>query len=69
MRCLYDEGEGEDEGRRRGSVLDMAWSLNIRRSYHLIGTCGRGGVLRVHRLKRCVATTMATRDNTTAGGS
>jgi nucleoporin SEH1 len=36
---------------RRGT-LDVAWSPDIGRSYHLIGSCGRDGVLRVHRLKK-----------------
>ena len=41
---------------RRGGVLDVAWSPNVGRSYHLIGSCGRDGVLRVHRLKRRMST-------------
>jgi len=36
----------------RPGVLDVAWSPNVGRSYHLISSCGRDRVLRLHRLKR-----------------
>lgn len=36
---------------RRG-VLDVAWSPNVGKSYHLIASCGRDGVVRVHKLKK-----------------
>mmetsp|Transcript_13581 Transcript_13581/g.19776 ORF Transcript_13581/g.19776 Transcript_13581/m.19776 type:complete len:379 (+) Transcript_13581:62-1198(+) len=36
---------------RRG-VLDVAWSPDVGRSFHLVASCGRDGVLRVHRLKK-----------------
>jgi len=38
-------------GLRRG-VLDVAWAPNVGRSFHLIASCGRDGVLRVSKLKR-----------------
>lgn len=38
--------------RHPGGVLDVAWAPNVGRSYHLVATCGRDNVLRVHRLKR-----------------
>jgi nucleoporin SEH1 len=36
---------------RRG-VLDVAWSPDVGRSYHLISSCGRDGLLKVHKLKK-----------------
>jgi len=36
---------------RRG-VLDVSWSPDVGRSYHLISSCGRDGLLRVHKLKK-----------------
>ena len=36
----------------RKGVLDVAWSPDVGRSYHLISSCGRDGVLCVHRLKK-----------------
>jgi len=42
--------EGHNSPRK--GVLDVAWSPDVGRSYHLISSCGRDGVLRVHRLKK-----------------
>lgn len=39
----------------RKGVLDVAWSPDVGRSYHLISSCGRDGELRVHRLKKSTA--------------
>jgi nucleoporin SEH1 len=36
---------------RRG-VLDVSWAPNVGRSFHLIASCGRDGILRVSKLKR-----------------
>ncbi len=36
---------------RRG-VLDVSWSPDVGRSYHLISSCGRDGLLRVHKLNK-----------------
>lgn len=36
----------------RKGVLDVAWSPDVGRSYHLISSCGRDGLLRVHKLKK-----------------
>ena len=36
----------------RKGVLDVAWSPDVGRSYHLVSSCGRDGLLRVHRLKK-----------------
>ncbi len=36
----------------RKGVLDVAWAPDVGRSYHLISSCGRDGILRVHRLKK-----------------
>ncbi len=36
----------------RMGVLDVAWSPDVGRSYHLITSCGRDGLLRVHKLKK-----------------
>jgi len=33
----------------------VAWSPDVGRSYHLISSCGRDGVLCVHRLKKITA--------------
>ncbi|KAL7470239.1 hypothetical protein ACHAXS_010484 [Conticribra weissflogii] len=38
-------------GHDRG-VLDVAWAPNVGRSFHWIATCGKDGVLMVHRVKR-----------------
>ncbi len=48
---LYLKLEGHVSPMRRG-VLDVAWSPDVGRSFHLISSCGRDGVLRVHRLKK-----------------
>ena len=34
------------------SVLDVAWAPNLGRSFHLVATTGRDGLLRLHRLRR-----------------
>ena len=47
---LYLKLDGHTNPRR--GVLDVAWSPDVGRSYHLISSCGRDGVLRVHRLKK-----------------
>jgi nucleoporin SEH1 len=36
----------------RCGVLDVAWAPDVGRSYHLISSCGRDGLLCVHRLKK-----------------
>jgi nucleoporin SEH1 len=47
---LYLKLDGHTNPRR--GVLDVAWSPDVGRSYHLISSCGRDGLLRVHRLKK-----------------
>mmetsp|Transcript_7802 Transcript_7802/g.16178 ORF Transcript_7802/g.16178 Transcript_7802/m.16178 type:complete len:459 (+) Transcript_7802:115-1491(+) len=38
-------------GHERG-VLDVAWAPNVGRSYHWIASCGKDGLLMVHRVRR-----------------
>ena len=47
---LYMKLDGHFNPRK--GVLDVAWSPDVGRSYHLISSCGRDGVLRVHSLKK-----------------
>ena len=47
---LYLQLEGHLNPRR--GVLDVSWSPDIGRTYHLVSSCGRDGCLRVHRLKK-----------------
>lgn len=47
---LYLTLEGHTSPRR--GVLDVAWAPDVGRSFHLISSCGRDGLLRVHRLKK-----------------
>ena len=44
-------------------VLDVAWSPDIGRSYHLISSCGRDGLLRVHKLNKVSNTSQRTNDS------
>ena len=44
-------GHATSNGVPRG-VLDVAWSPNVGRSYHLIASCGKDNRLKVHRVKR-----------------
>ena len=36
----------------RKGVLHVSWSPDVGRSYHLISSCGRDGLLKVHKLKK-----------------
>mmetsp|Transcript_29405 Transcript_29405/g.33778 ORF Transcript_29405/g.33778 Transcript_29405/m.33778 type:complete len:355 (+) Transcript_29405:101-1165(+) len=47
---LYLRLEGHVSPRK--GVLDVAWSPDVGRSYHLISSCGRDGLLKVHKLKK-----------------
>jgi len=64
---LYLKLEGHDSPRR--GVLDVAWSPDVGRSYHLISSCGRDGVLKVHRLKKSGTGSSEAGNNATATGS
>jgi len=44
-------GHATANGIPRG-VTDVAWAPNVGRSYHLIATCGKDNMLKVHRVKR-----------------
>lgn len=63
---LYLKLDGHTNPRR--GVLDVAWSPDVGRSYHLISSCGRDGVLRVHRLKKGSRPTGQEGDNRTGSG-
>jgi len=52
------------QGLRRG-VLDVAWAPNVGRSFHLIASCGRDGILRVSKLKRIRSNVAAATTSTT----
>jgi nucleoporin SEH1 len=47
---LYMKLDGHTQPRK--GVLDVSWSPDVGRSFHLISSCGRDGTLRVHRLKK-----------------
>lgn len=47
---LYMKLDGHIHPRK--GVLDVSWSPDVGRSFHLISSCGRDGKLRVHRLKK-----------------